>query len=176
MRSISFAAGRFLMITCVLAQFLGARQRSSSWAEPRTRRAVLISARFRMSRGSLLPDSMRASRSMRSCSPAQLGEERHAERVDPGHGARERHRLAAGAHVGDVARRVIPVDDARLLERALEVRALGEQAQERLADQAAGAGGEKVLGGGVGVAHGELVVQHHHCRGQQVQAGERGGH
>ena len=68
------------------------------------------------------------------------------------------------------------MDDARLLERALELGALGEEAEERLADQAARAGGEQVFGRRVGVAHHELIVEHHHCRGQQVEAGERGGH
>jgi hypothetical protein len=35
---------------------------------------------------------------------AQLGEQAEAEGVDARHGARKRHRLASGAHVGDVAR------------------------------------------------------------------------
>jgi hypothetical protein len=37
------------------------------------------------------------------------------------------------------------VNDPRLFQGALELRALGEKTEERLADQAAGAGGEQVL-------------------------------
>jgi hypothetical protein len=38
-------------------------------------------------------------------------------------------------------------------------------------------GGQQVLGGGIGVAHHVIVIQHDDRRGEQVQAGERGvGH
>ena len=53
---------------------------------------------------------------------AQLGEQRQAERVDARHGARQRHLgTPAAAGVGDVLRRVVPVRDARLFERALQL-------------------------------------------------------
>ena len=60
----------------------------------------------------------------------------------------------------------------RIAERALERLAFDEELQERQAVQALRAGGEQVFGGGIGVAHDELLVQRHHRRGEQFQAGE----
>ena len=81
---------------------------------------------------------------------AQLRKQRHTESVNARNGARERDGLASSAHVGQhVARRIIPMDDAGILERALQFFALGEQAEKRLPDHAARAGGEEVFGGGM---------------------------
>ena len=172
-----------LMITCVYSRSSArSSSRSSSCAEPRRPPSgFLIScARLRIS-SRFACCSIRGAPRARCAAAARSGAARRAAprpkasmRRD---GAGQRHRLAAGAHVGHVARRVVPVDDARLVERALELVALGEEAEERLADEAARSGGEQVLGGGVGVAHHELVVEHDDRGGEQVEAGESGrGH
>src|SRR6185436_3804237 len=61
----------------------------------------------------------------------------------------------------------------RFVERALELGALGEEAEKRMPDQAARPGGQQVLRGGIGIAHDVIVIQHDDRRGEQVQAGER---
>src|SRR4051812_9345891 len=68
----------------------------------------------------------------------QLGEQAQYVRVrafsvDACDGARQGHGISPGAAVGDVLRRVIPVGDAGFFERAPELAALREQAQERMA-------------------------------------------
>src|SRR5438270_11754859 len=63
--------------------------------------------------------------------------------------------------------------DARLVERALELRALSEKAEKRLADEAACARGEQIFSRWIGVAHDKAAVERHHRRGEQIQAGER---
>src|SRR4051812_28501269 len=53
--------------------------------------------------------------------------------VDPRNGARQGHGISPGAAVGHVLRGIIPVGDAGFFERAPELAALREQAQERMA-------------------------------------------
>src|SRR5690606_22651180 len=81
----------------------------------------------------------------------QLREQREADRVDAGHRAGDRHRLAP-SQMRDVLRRVVPVRRPRLVQRALERLPLDEEAEERLPDQASRAGGEEAFGGRVGIA------------------------
>src|SRR5258708_29194873 len=110
---------------------------------------------------------------------AQLREQREALGFDACHGARERQGLAAHPAVRHVLRRIIPVRGERLAQRAFELGALDKKLQKRLPVEALRAGGEQVLGGGVGVAHDELAVERDYCGGQQLQSGELlpwGGH
>src|SRR5438445_11440908 len=63
---------------------------------------------------------------------------------------------------------------ARRVSRALESSALRETAEKRLADQAAHSGGQQIFSRRSGIAHDKAVVERHHRRGEQIQAGERG--
>ena len=62
----------------------------------------------------------------------------------------------------------------RIAERALERLAFDEELQERQAVQALRAGGEQVFGGGIGVAHDEVLVERHDRRGEQLESRELG--
>jgi hypothetical protein len=65
------------------------------------------------------------------------------------------------------------VGGARLRERRRKELLLREKREERLADERLRPGGEQALGGGVRVAHDELVVERDHRGRQHFEARER---
>src|SRR4029079_6199209 len=74
-------------------------------------------------------------------------------------------------------RAIAPVHGERLRERGLERRGLGEKSRKGSAEQRVGAGGEQILGCGVGIAADVARVERNHGGGEELETRVRsGGH